>query len=470
VIPSVLIVEDESVLAGAMRDYLSRHGFEPVVVASGEEALQALRQAEADLVILDYRLPRMDGLEVLREVRQLAPGAAVIMLTAHGSVRTAVEAMRAGAFDYLTKPVDLEELALVLGRAWNHTRLERELRFWQEARRRSSAGERIVGESEATRQLRAQVERLAALDPGGDGAPPILLTGETGTGKGLVARTIHDLGPRAERPFVEVNCGAIPAALLESEMFGYERGAFTDARAAKPGLLEAADGGTLFLDEIGAMPLELQVKLLKVIEDRAVRRLGGLRSRVVDVRIVAATNSDLERAAQEGAFRSDLLYRLKVLTLALPPLRARPEDVLPLAQHFLAACGRRYRRPRRLAADAERRLREYPWPGNVRELANVIERAVLLAEREEIRADDLGLAPAARAGTPVEVSAGGVTVDFSRGGISLARLERTLIGEALRAAGGSRRRAAELLDISLETLRYRMEKYGLTAGGDRDPR
>ncbi len=469
-IPSVLIVEDESVLAGAMRDYLSRHGFEPAVAASGEEALQALRQAEADLVILDYRLPRMDGLEVLREVRQLAPGAAVIMLTAHGSVRTAVEAMRAGAFDYLTKPVDLEELALVLARAWSHTRMERELRFWQDARRRGAAGERIVGESEATRQLRTQVERLAALDAGGEGAPPILLTGETGTGKGLVARTIHDLGPRAERPFVEVNCGAIPAALLESEMFGYERGAFTDARAAKPGLFEAADGGTLFLDEIGAMPLELQVKLLKVIEDRAVRRLGGLRPRIVDVRVVAATNSDLERAAREGTFRPDLLYRLTVLTRARPPRRARPPAARPRARHFLAAGGRRNGRPRRLSGDAERRLREYPWPGNVRELANVIERAVLLAERDEIRADDLGLVPAARPAAPVEVSAGGVAVDFSRGGISLAGLERSLIAEALRAAGGSRRRAAELLDISLETLRYRMEKYGLAGGAERDTR
>jgi DNA-binding NtrC family response regulator len=470
VIPAVLIVEDERVLALAMSDYLSRHGFEPTVAGSGEAALDAIHHAEPDLIVLDYQLPGIDGLEVLREVRQRAPQAAVVMLTAHGGVKTAVEAMRAGAFDYLTKPVDLEELALVLGRARSHARLERELRLLQDKPARGAPLERIVGTSEATRSLRAQVERLAGLDQGPGGAPPVLISGETGTGKGLVARTIHDLSPRAERPFVEVNCGAIPAPLLESEMFGYERGAFTDARAAKPGLFEAADGGTLFLDEIGAMPLELQVKLLKAIEDRSVRRLGGLRQKTVDVRIVAATNGDLDRAAQEGTFRADLLYRLKVLTLVLVPLRERSEDVVPLAQHFLGEAGRRYRRPRRLTGAAEASLRAYGWPGNVREVANVIERAVLLHEGDDIGTDVLGLPSLARAGAPVEVGAGrGVRVDFSQGGVSLSELERTLIAEALKTSGGNRRRAAELLGISLETLRYRMEKHAL-GPGDHEPR
>jgi two-component system response regulator AtoC len=464
VIPAVLIVEDERVLAEAMSDYLARHGFETAMAGSGEAALDAIHRSEPDLVVLDYQLPGMDGLEVLREIRQRAPQAAVVMLTAHGSVKTAVEAMRAGAFDYLTKPADLEELALVLGRARSHARLERELHLLQGAGGRGAPGERIVGTSEATRGLRAQVERLAGLDQGPGGAPPVLISGETGTGKGLVARAIHDLSARAERPFVEVNCGAIPAQLLESEMFGYERGAFTDARAAKPGLFEVADGGTLFLDEIGAMPLELQVKLLKAIEDRSVRRLGGLRQKTVDVRIVAATNADLDRSAQEGAFRADLLYRLKVLTLVLTPLRSRPDDVVPLARHFLAEAGRRYRRPRRLTPDAETALRAYEWPGNVREVANVIERAVLLHEGEEIGAGVLGLPALTRGGAPVEVGGGGgVKVDFSRGGLSLSELERTLIVEALKATGGNRRRAAQLLGISVETLRYRMEKHALTS-------
>jgi DNA-binding NtrC family response regulator len=465
VIPSVLIIEDEKILAEAMRDYLGGHGYEPTAVGSAEDGLRALRESEVDLVVLDYRLPGMDGLTALPEIRQAAPGVEVVMLTAFGSVKTAVEAMRVGAFDYLTKPVDLEELVVVLGKAWNHARMRRELRYLQDSTRARAPRERIVGTSEATRQLRAHVERLASLDQGGDGAPPVLITGETGTGKGLVARLIHDLGPRAERPFVEVNCGAIPATLLEAEMFGYERGAFTDARAAKPGLFEAADGGTLFLDEIGAMPLELQVKLLKVIEDKSVRRVGGLRPRVVDVRIVAATNTDLEQAIRDGAFRADLLYRLKVLTVVLPPLRERPEDVVPLAHHFLTEVSRRYRRPRRLSAAAESRLPQYAWPGNVRELANVIERAVLMHEGDEIGPADLALAPAA-APIPgpvasVDVSPGGVRVDFGQGGISLGDLERTLIAKALEAADGNRRRAAELLDISLETLRYRIEKHGL---------
>jgi DNA-binding NtrC family response regulator len=465
-IPSVLIVDDEKILAEAMRDYLARRGYEPGTASSGEEGLQTLREAEADLVILDYKLPGMDGLETLRQIKQLTPTTEVVILTAHGNVKTAVEAMRAGAFDYLAKPVDLEELAVVLDRARQHVRLQRELRYWQGAGRREDPRERILGESDATRQLRAQIERLATLERGDGGVPAILVTGETGTGKGLVARTIHDLGPRADRPFVELNCAAIPATLLESELMGYERGAFTDARAAKPGLLEAADGGTLFLDEIGAMPLELQVKLLKMIEEKSVRRLGGLRPKVVDVQIIAATNTDLDEAARTGSFRPDLLYRLQVLTLALPPLRKRREDILPLARHYLTQVARRYRRVKRLHPDAEARLLAYAWPGNVRELANVVERAVLLHDGEEIRGDDLGLKPARAPGAATEVDSGVVRVDFSRGGLSLAQVERTLIVEALKAAGGSRRRAAALLDISVETLRYRMEKYGLTGAGE----
>jgi two-component system, NtrC family, response regulator AtoC len=256
-IPSVLIIEDEKILAHAMRDYLAHHGYEPVVAGSGEGGLKLLRDSEMDLVVLDYQLPGMDGIETLRQIKQATPATEVVMVTAHGSVKIAVEAMRAGSFDYLTKPVDLEELAVVLDKAWTHARLQRELRYWQGAGLDGNPADRIIGDSSATRLLRTQVERLAAL------AAPILITGETGTGKGLVARVIHDLGPRAERPFIELNCGAIPGTLLESEVFGYERGAFTDARAAKAGLFESADGGTLFLDEIGAMPLELQVKLLR---------------------------------------------------------------------------------------------------------------------------------------------------------------------------------------------------------------
>jgi two-component system, NtrC family, response regulator AtoC len=467
VIPSVLIIEDEKILSDAMRDYLARRGWDPRVAESGEEAKRIIREAESDIALLDYRLPGMDGLETLRELKQVAPQTEVIMLTGQGNVKIVVEAMRAGAFDYLKKPVDLEELVVVLDRAWQHIRMQRELRFWQESGRKGDPLERIVGESEAARRLRANVQQLAKLDQGAEAAPAILITGETGTGKGLVARTIHDISPRTERPFVEMHCGAIPSTLLESEIFGYERGAFTDARAAKAGLFESADGGTIFLDEIGSMAIELQVKLLKAIEEKSVRRLGALRSRAIDVRIVAATNADLDEAARTGAFRADLLYRLKVLTITLPPLRERQEDILPLARHYVAEFGRRYRRPRRLTAEAERALCAYAWPGNVRELANVVERAVLLQEAEELGAVDLGLAPAERSSGSMEAETGGIRVDFSKGAVSLADVERTMIVEALRV-GGTKRRAAELLDISLDTLRYRIEKYGLASAAEKE--
>jgi DNA-binding NtrC family response regulator len=469
-IPSVLIIEDEKVLGQAVRDYLARHGYEPTVTGSGEEGLRSLRESEPDLVVLDYMLPGMNGLETLHEIRQAAPSTPVVMVTAYGSVKTAVEAMRAGAFDYLTKPIDLEELALVLDKAWKHARLQRELQFWQSAGRAGAPADRLIGDSEATRQLRAQVQRLAALDHGAGGSPPVLITGPTGTGKGLLARVLHDLGPRAERPFVEVNCAAIPAALLESEMFGYERGAFTDARTSKPGLFEAADGGTLFLDEIGELPLELQVKLLKAIEEKSVRRLGGLRAKTVDVRIVAATNADLERAVADGRFRTDLLYRLKVLTVSLPALRERRADILPIARHYLAGFSAAYRRPRRFGPDVEEALLAYGWPGNVRELANVVERAVLLQEGDVITAGDLALTRATRPEGTVQIAAGGVSIDLSGGGVSLGRLERALIVEALKVAGGNRRRAAELLDISVETLRYRIEKHAVTTEAEGEPR
>ena len=464
-IPSVLIIEDEGILSEAMRDYLTGKGYEPAVAASGESGLRLLRESEMDLVVLDYQLPGMDGLETLRQIKQAAPLAEVVMVTAHGTVKVAVEAMRAGAFDYLTKPVDLEELTVVLEKAWHHARLRRELRYWQGVRREGDPLSRLIGESEATRLLRDQVVRLASAHREQGGAPPILITGETGTGKGLVARVIHDLSSRAERPFVELNCAAIPPALLESEIFGYERGAFTDARGAKPGLFEAADGGSFFLDEIGAMSPELQVKLLKVIEEQSVRRLGGLRSKGVDVRILAATNADLHGAVKAGSFRVDLLYRLNVLTLTLPPLRERRQDIVPLARFYLAQAAGQYGRPKRLHADAEARLLEYSWPGNVRELANVLERVVLLYEGEEVRANDLGLAGAPAGGAGVKVGGPEIRVDFSRGSVSLAQIERMLIIEALRTAGGNRRRAAEMLEISFETLRYRLEKHGIDAGG-----
>ena len=463
--PLILIVEDEKILAESMSVYLERHGYSTVVAHAGEDGVRMAGEACPEVAVVDLRLPGIDGLEVLKRLRELSPTIAVIMATAHASVASAVEAMRRGAFDYLNKPVDLEELKVVVDKALAHLRMGRELSYLKARGEAGAHVSEIVGESPPIRALREQIERIAALEsPGGGGAPTVLLLGETGTGKGLVARAIHYQSPRASGPFVDINCAAIPPSLLEAELFGYERGAYTDARTAKPGLFEAAEGGTIFLDEIGHMDPGLQVKLLKAIEDKAVRRLGGLRSKAIQARIIAATNRDLEAAIAEGAFRQDLYFRIKVLAIEIPPLRARGEDITLLARHFLDVFAKRYAHPpKTLAADAETALLAYPWPGNVRELAHLMERAVLLHSGLVLKAGDLGFTSATqKAAPPVAIGAGGqVEVDFAAGGIVLDEVERQLILKALQAANWNRGYAAELLGVSRDTLRYRIEKYQL---------
>jgi DNA-binding NtrC family response regulator len=459
----VLIIEDEKILARAITVYLERHGLSTVLATSGEDGLRLADETSPDVAIVDIRLPGIDGLEVLRQLRAGSPGTQVIMTTAHASVASALEAMKLGAFDYLTKPVDLEKLRVVVDKAASDQRLRRELSY---LKHRDAAGGRvgeIIGESAPLQALRGQIERIAALE-GADGAgcPTILVRGETGAGKEMVARAIHYQSVRAGGPFVEINCAAIPASLLEAELFGYEKGAYTDAKAGKPGLFEAADGGTLFLDEIGHVDLSIQVKLLKAIEEKAVRRLGAVRAKAFNVRIVAATNRDLEAAIAEGAFRADLYYRIHALTIDVPPLRERGDDILLLAEHFLKKFSRQYGLPpKTLAADTRAALLAYPWPGNVRELAHMIERAVLLHGGAVITVEQLGLAPRRRAAPVVVEPDGTVSVDFSSGPIVLEDVERRLIVEALRAARWNRGRAAELLGISRETLRYRIEKFDL---------
>jgi DNA-binding NtrC family response regulator len=461
--PLVLVVEDETILADSIAIYLERHAYATAVAHSGEEAARLIEKASPDVAVVDIKLPGIDGLEVLRRLREVSPGTEVVMMTAHASVASAVEAIKRGACDYLTKPLDLDELRVVVDKALAQVRLRRELSYLKSRGEAGGHVSEIVGESPSIRALREQIERFAALEPlGGGEAPTVLILGETGAGKGLVARAIHYRSPRAAGPFVEINCAAIPTTLLEAELFGYERGAYTDARTAKPGLFEAAEGGTLFLDEIGHIDPALQVKLVKAIEEKAVRRVGGLRTKRINTRILAATNRDLEAAIVEGAFRTDLYYRIKVLTVEVPPLRARGADIPLLARHFLDQCTRQYGRPpKRLAPEAEALLLAYPWPGNVRELAHVMERAVLLNESPVVKAEELGLS-AGKTEVPVAVDAdGGVAVDFSSGGIVLDEVERKLIEAALQASDWNRTRAAQLLGISKETLRYRMEKYQL---------
>ncbi len=460
--PSVLIIEDEAALAGAIEGYLRRHGAAPRTFPAAEAALAALAEVAPDVALVDLHLPGMDGLAALQAIRSDRPETQVIVMTAFSTVPTALAAMKAGAIDYLTKPLDLEELWMVVQRACEAQRVRGELTYLRERTGHSAPVESLLGGSPAMDAVRHRIHQVARADRLGEAGPTVLVTGETGTGKELVARAIHAAGPRAGGPFVEINCAAIPAALLEGELFGFEKGAYTDARTSKPGLFEAADGGTLFLDEIALLDAGLQAKLLRVIEDRAIRRLGALSSRQVDVRIVAATNRDLEAAVRDGSFRQDLLYRLRVLTVDLPPLRARGEDVLLLAEHFLAECRRRYGLGDvALSPGARTALRGYPWPGNVRELMHVIERAALLSATRTLEAEQLGLS--VDSVSPVAVAAdGAVSVDFARGPINLEAVERALIERALTHTQWNRSRAAELLGLTKETLRYRIEKFHLS--------
>lgn len=461
--PLVLVVEDEIILGDSISMYLERHAYATAVARSGEEAIRMAEEASPDVAVLDVRLPGISGVEVLRRLRELSPGTEVIMMTAHASVASAVEAMKLGAFDYLTKPLDLEELRVVVDKGLANIRMRRELSYLKARDETGGRLAEIIGESPSIRALRQQIERIAGLESAGEGgAPTVLILGETGVGKEMVARAIHYQGRRSNGPFVEINCAAIPASLLEAELFGYEKGAYTDARTAKPGLFEAADGGTLFLDEIGHMDPAIQVKLLKAIEEKSVRRVGGLRVKTFNARIITATNRDLEAAVAEGAVRPDLYYRIKALTIQVPPLRDRGADITLLARHFLDRFTRQYGLPAKaLAPEAEAHLLAYSWPGNVRELAHVMERAVLLYAGPTVQAELLGL-PAGKARAPLTVKAGGdVQVDFASGGIVLDEVERQLIAEALQAAGWNRARAAQLLGISKETLRYRMERYQL---------
>jgi DNA-binding NtrC family response regulator len=466
-------VDDESVLAHAMEDYLRRHGFAVSVSSSGEDALKIVERQPPDIVVLDYRLPRVDGLAVLRQIKDSRPEVEVIMLTAHGSVESAVEAMKLGAFDYLNKPVDLEELRLVVAKALQTIKQTQELDYLRSRMDKENPSHEIVGRSEKIEDVKRLIDQIASIErTSGREAPAILITGETGTGKELVARSIHSRSARSKGPFVEINCAAIPANLLEAELFGYERGAFTDAKTAKIGLFEAADGGTLFLDEIGSIDLSLQAKLLKAIEEKSVRRLGSIQSRHFDVMLVAATNLQLERAIQEQKFRDDLYYRLRVLEIHLPPVRDRSGDAIVLAEHFVALHARRYNRgEKRLSDRAKASVAAYNWPGNVRELSNVMERAVLLQPARTIEPGDLALTPLPPPGTPVQPGEGSGTlaIDLTRG-IVLEELERTIIEKVLSQTGWNRTKAAHLLGLSRETLRYRIEKHNLrspnSAAGD----
>jgi len=468
--PTVLIVDDERTLARAVKAFLAESGYEAEVAGDAESALALLDGLRPDVVFTDVRLPGMSGIDLLRRIREFDAAIPVIIMTAHGTIEGAVEAVKLGAFDYLKKPVDLEELKLLADRAREQSRREGELSYYRRQAAREEGFGGVVGDSPALRAVLERARQIAALAE----TPPVLITGETGTGKGLVARTIHSSGPRATQPFIDVNCTALPGTLMEAELFGYERGAFTDAKESKLGLFEAAEGGFIFLDEVGDIELSLQGKLLRAIEERTVRRVGGIRDRTINVRILAATNRDLERESQRERFRKDLYFRLAVILLRLPPLRERGEDVLQLAEHYLRQFSAKYgRQVRRIDARARDHLLQYPWPGNVRELSHVIERAVLWSQGPVLEVEHLSLTAATEpptangtatspdAGPSVVPSAVEAAVPFPPPGVDLAQWEKAMIEQALREAGGNQTRAAQRLGISRDTLRYRLKKFGI---------
>ena len=451
---SILIVDDEKTLARSMKLFLEEQGYEAEVANDDAAAFAAVERSRPDLVFLDVRLPKAGGIELLKKIRGFDPGVTIVMMTAHGTIQNAVEAMKLGGFDYLSKPVDLEELKLIAERAQQHRRLEQEVRYYREKDARNHDGGALLGRCAAMQRVLDEVGHLAGLEA----APAVLLTGETGTGKSLVARALHARSRRGRGPFIEVDCTSLPPTLIESELFGYEKGSFTDARESKVGLIEAAEGGTAFLDEVGDLELALQGKLLRAIEEHTVRRVGSVRDRKVDVWIVAATNKDLAAMMASGTFRKDLYYRLAVVTLKLPPLRERQEDIAILAEFFLGRFSAKYgRQLKRLSARALARLAEYGWPGNVRELRHVLERAVLATPPAAAELDEAVLASLPQdAALPSEPVA---PAGLPASGASLAEWERAMILKALTEARGNQTKAARILGVSRDTLRYRLAKF-----------
>jgi len=451
----ILLVEDNASLRRGIARALGESFGEVDQLSKGDEAVERLRDrgVEAyDVVVTDLRLPGASGIDVLRTARERDTRTAVVLMTAYGSIQTAVEAMKLGAFDFVQKPIELEELEARVAKACSHARLVHEVASLRQERAERLGAPQIVGTSESLRTALDLARRVAPT------RSTVLVTGETGTGKELIAGVIHSHSPRAGAPFVKVNCAALPETLLESELFGHERGAFTSADRLRVGRFEQADRGTLFLDEIGDMSPATQAKLLRVLQDQQFHRLGGTKVLRTDVRIVVATNQDLEKAIRAGSFREDLYFRLNVIGIRLAPLRERTEDLEALARHFLAEFSRELGRPRTdFSSEALARIRSHGWPGNVRELRNAIERAVLMSDGERIEADDIGL-PEVRS----DEGASGWLPELPFDGVALEQVERAVVLEALQRTGYVQKEAAQLLRVSRRKLNYMIRRMGIT--------
>ncbi|RJP25243.1 MAG: sigma-54-dependent Fis family transcriptional regulator [Deltaproteobacteria bacterium] len=471
----ILVVDDERMIRWSIQQALVKDGFAVSTVETGEEAVAQAADEPPDLVLLDITLPGMDGIEVLRRLKSQDPAITVVMLTAIEELKVVVEAMRLGAYDYVSKPFDLDRLRVIVQNALDRRELRQEVEFHRKESVRRYGFHRIVGESPGLREVVGIARKVAKSE-----AATVLLQGESGTGKDLIAQAIHYESSRANRPFIPINCTALPEELLESELMGHEKGAFTDAKMAKKGLFEVADGGTIFLDEIGDMKHGLQAKLLRFIENKAFRRVGGHRDIEVDVRIIAATNRDLAALVRTGEFREDLFFRLNVIPIHIPPLRERREDILPLADHFLSDFSKEFKRPLDgFSEDARKRMAAYGWPGNVRELRNVIERAIILGsdgivDTLDLPRGDASLqvsdntiesslsAPVSWAPpTSIAGTGGGHGFRLPHSGIVLEELERDFLTQALEMTQGNQTKAAEALGLTRDALRYRMKKFGL---------
>ena len=468
---TILIVDDDSQLADNIRLYLERYDWETHVEYSAEAGLKKLKTLHPDILLTDHMMPGMTGIDLIKQVQEIDPQIKIVMLTGEGNLQVAVDAMKAGASDYLGKPVSLAELKVVLDKTLGQAQMEKTLSVYQRRESKGISLEAIIGESAPTTAVKTKVRQILDAEQliKDSELPPILINGETGTGKELLARALHFDGVRKGKPFIEINCASLPNNLLESELFGHEKGAFTDAKESRVGLVEAADGGTLFLDEIGEIDLALQAKLLTLLEQKTVRRIGSVRERKVNIRIISATNQDLEKMVREGRFRSDLYFRLRVITLSTAPLRTTGQDILRIAEFYLQLHARHYGKKNLYFTTAtEQLLLTYTWPGNVRELRNTLEQTVLLANGQAIDVDQISISPNLVNGAGVIIERRNILPGIEQKPQLLERIStdnsdvnQDLLKITLEKTGWNVSKSAKLLGLTRDMMRYRIEKYRL---------